>query len=106
MATAEEIAEFRLLIDEQADKLPYTDSRLGERIDGATSIQALAAAIWTEKAAAYAALVNTSESGSSRSLGDLQDKALRMAATFSALDPNAPGTGAAVRGVRMSRLTR
>lgn len=106
MATAEEIAAFRLLIDEQTDKDPYTDSALNARLDTAASTQALAAEIWTEKAAAYAALVNTSESGSSRSLGDLQDKALKMAETFSKLSPTNPGTGSAVRGVRMSRLTR
>lgn len=106
MATADEIAAFRLLIDEQADKLPYTDKVLGERMDEATSAQALASAIWREKAAAYASLVNTSESGSSRSLGDLQDKALKMAEMFVKLDPSAPGTGAAVRGTVMRRLSR
>lgn len=106
MATADAIAAFRLLIDEDADKLPYSDARLGERIDAATSVQALAAEIWREKAAAFASLVNVSESGSSRSLGDLQDQALKMAETFAGIDPTAPGSGAAVRGVRMSRLTR
>jgi hypothetical protein len=106
MATATEIAAFRLLIDEQDDKDPYTDASLGARLDAATSPQSLAATIWTEKAAAYAALVDVSESGSSRSLGQLQDKALNMAKTFQAMDPTAPGTGSAVRGTRMSRLTR
>lgn len=106
MATADDIAAFRLLIDEDADKLPYTDARLGERIDEATSVQALAADIWREKAAAYAALVNTSESGSSRNLSDLQKQALLMADTFTKVDPTAPGTGTTARGVRMSRLTR
>lgn len=106
MATASEIAAFRLLIDESDDKLPYTDAALGERLDAATSPQALAAVIWTEKAAALAALVDVSESGSSRSLGQLQDKALAMAKVFKDADPTAPGTGSAVRGVRMSRLTR
>lgn len=106
MATAAEIAAFRLLIDEQEDKLPYTDAALGERMDSATSPQALAAVIWTEKAAALAALVDVSESGSSRSLGQLQDKALAMAKVMRDADPTAPGTGVAARGVRMHRLTR
>jgi hypothetical protein len=106
MATAAEIAAFRLLIDEGDDKLPYTDAALSDRLDGASSPQALAAVIWTEKAAALAALVDVSESGSSRSLGQLQNKALAMAKVFNAADPTAPGTGSAVRGVRMSRLTR
>ena len=106
MATAAEIASFRLLIDVQADEDPYTDAALGTRMDAATSTESLAAAIWREKAAVYAALVNVSESGSSRSLGDLQKNALAMADMFTKVDPSAPGTGTAVRGVRMSRLTR
>lgn len=106
MATAEEIAAFRLLIDEHDDKLPYTDAAIGSRMDLATSQQALAAQIWTEKAAALAALVDVSESGSSRSLGQLQDKALAMAKAMRDVDPTAPGTGSAVRGTRMHRLTR
>jgi len=106
MATAEEIAAFRLLIDENDDKLPYTDAAIGSRMDLATSQQALAAQIWTEKAAALAALVDVSESGSSRAMGQLQDKALSMAKVFQASDPTAPGTGADVRGTRMHRLTR
>lgn len=106
MATAEEIASFRLLIDEDEDRLPYSDEVLGGRLDDATSIEALASTIWTEKAAAAAALVNVSESGSSRSLGDLQDKALAMAKYYKGIDPNTPGTGTAVRGTRMHKLTR
>lgn len=106
MATAEEIAALRLFIGEEVDELPYSDAVLGERIDGATSIQGLAQSIWTEKAARYAELVTTSESGSSRNLSDLHKNALAMAAHFGALDPQAPGVGTAVRGVRMSRLTR
>lgn len=106
MATAEEIASLRLLIAETEDDLPYSDEVLGERLDGATSLQGLAQSIWTEKAAAYAELVSTSESGSSRQLSDLHKNALAMASHFGSLDPQAPGTGTAVRGTRMSRLTR
>lgn len=106
MATAEDIAAFRLLIDEHDDKLPYTDAAIGSRMDVATSREALAAQIWTEKAAALAALVDVSESGSSRSLGQLQDKALAMAKAMRDADPLAPGTGVGARGTRMHRLTR
>ena len=106
MATADDIAAFRLLIDEQTDKEPYTDAALSARLDAAASTQGLAADIWREKAAAFAALVNVSESGSSRSLGDLQKNALTMADMFTKVDPSAPGTGNSARGVRMQRLTR
>lgn len=106
MATAEAIAAFRLLIDESADKLPYDDVALSARLDGAVSTYGLATEIWREKAAAYAALVNVSESGTSRSLSDLHKNALAMAKALGEADPSAPGSGAAVRGVRMQRLTR
>lgn len=106
MATAEQIAGLRLLIAEAADELPYSDQVLEERIDGAATLQGLAAEIWTEKAARYAELVSVSESGSSRQLSDLHDNALTMAKHFTSIDPQTPGTGSAVRGTRMSRLTR
>lgn len=106
MATAEQIASFRLLIDEAEDRAPYDDISLSNRIDAAASSQALASEIWLEKAASYAALVNVTESGSSRSMSDLHKNALAMAKGFSDADPQAPGTGDAVRGVRMHKLTR
>lgn len=104
MATVEGIAAFRLLIDEQADKLPYTDAVLSDRLDAAASPYALAAEIWREKAATYASLVNVSESGSSRNLSDLHKNALAMATELSGSDPSAAASS--TRGVRMSRLTR
>ena len=105
MATADEIAAFRLLIDEEDDKLPYDDESLGARLDVATSVEALASQIWREKAARYAGMVNVSESGSSRNLGDLQAQALKMADMFTSVDSTAPGAPA-VRGAVMRRLTR
>jgi len=106
VATTEEIAAFRLLINESEDKLPYDDATIGARLDAATSSQSLAAEIWREKAASYADLVTVSESGSSRNFSDLHKNALAMADALSKADPTAPGTGTAVRGVRMHRLTR
>lgn len=105
MATPDEVAALRLMIDEAEDTLPYTDVLLGSRLDAAGSREGLAAQIWREKAAAAASLVNVSESGSSRSLSDLHDNALAMAQHFASIDPTAPGA-AGLRGVRMSRLTR
>ena len=105
MATAEEIAAFRLLISEEKDELPYSDAILGARLDSAASNESLAAQIWREKAATFAGLVSVSESGSSRQLSDLHANALKMAEHFVQADPTAPGS-AAVRGTRMSRLTR
>lgn len=106
MATTEEIAAFRLLINEAEDKQPYTDAALSARLDAAVSTQSLAAEIWREKAATYADLVSVSESGTSRNLSDLHKNALAMADALTKADPQAPGTGTAVRGVRMHRLSR
>lgn len=106
MADKATIDALRLLIAEPDDKAPYTDLALSIRLDAAASSQGLAGEIWREKAANYAALVNVSESGSSRSLSDLHKNALAMAKHFGEIDPANPGTGTAVRGVVMRRLTR
>lgn len=106
MATAEEIAAFRLLIDEADDEHPYSDLALGLRLDDADSVKGLAADIWYEKAAAYASLVSVSESGSSRQMSDLHKNALAMSKALRDADPETPGTGVSARGVRMRKLTR
>jgi hypothetical protein len=106
VATSDQIAAFRLLIDEKEDKHPYDDVSLSTRLDGAASVAGLAKEVWLEKAAVYASLVNVSESGSSRSMSDLHKNALAMSKALGEADASAPGTGTAVRGVRMKRLTR
>jgi hypothetical protein len=86
MATADEIAELRRLIAEPTDAAPYTDAELGARIDVAAElgadIRTLAASIWREKAASYAALVDVQEGNSKRTLSQLQEQALRMAGSL------------------------
>lgn len=106
MATAEEIAAFRLLINQPNNVAPYTDAALSTRLDEATSEQALARSIWLELASSYASLVNVSESGSSRQMSDLHKNALAMAKAFGDADPTDPTTGENARGVRMRKLTR
>jgi hypothetical protein len=106
VATKADIDALRLLIAESDDKAPYDDISLSVRLDAAASPEGLAAIIWREKAANYAALVTVSESGSSRSLSDLHKNALAMAKSLSDADPSNPGTGPAVRGVVIRRLTR
>ena len=102
MATPEAIASFRLLIGEP-DETTYTDADLSAVLDSATSVNSAAASIWTQKAAASAALVNVSESGSSRSLGDLQKNALAMAAQFRQA---AEADQSTAPGIRIRRITR
>lgn len=107
MATAEEIAALRLLIAEPDDDAPYDDETLNARLGAATNEYALAYEIWTEKAAAAAGLVDVSEGGSSRKMGDLHEQALSMAeamrerANSATTPPDGSGPG-----LRIKRLSR
>lgn len=104
MATSEETLALRLLIAESTEAT-YTDEALAARIDAAGSLDLVAYEIWTEKAAKASSLVDISEGGSSRKMGDLQEQALRMAATFAArvnTGTTPPGGGR----TQVSRLTR
>jgi len=84
MATVEEIADLRELVNEPDDSGGWTDARLDEYIeetrdeDGATNLNAAAAKVWLSKATTYSTLVNVSESGSSRQMSDLHKNALAL----------------------------
>lgn len=104
MATVDQIAALRLLIAEDTEEF-YADSALSTRIDSAqNNLDQVAYEIWVEKAARYAGLVSISEAGSSRSLSDLHDNALRMVSLFG----NRLNAAAAVvsSGVTVRRLSR
>lgn len=105
MATADDIAALRLLIAEP-DQDTYSDEELSNRLDAGTEY-VVAFDIWTEKAASAAGLVDISEGGSSRKLGDVYEQALGMAEAMRqrALSATSPpdGTGA---GPRIKRLSR
>lgn len=81
MATTEQLAELRRLVDEPTQD-PYTDAVLSLRIDAASSIQELAGAIWREKAATFAGLVDVREGNSDRKLSQLHKQAIAMAESF------------------------
>ena len=94
MATPEEIARLRLLIGEPTDET-YTDEVLDTRLDTADDTNKAAYEIWVEKAAAAAELVDISEGGSSRKMGDIYEQALSMAKHFGSqvsggVEPDAP----------------
>lgn len=77
--------DLRRLIDEPAQEgSDYSSARLAEILaaHGGNSLKA-AAQIWTEKAAAYATLVDMKEGDTSRNLSGLQANALRMAKLYS-----------------------
>lgn len=79
MATEEQVASVRRMADEPGTDT-YTDSALSALVDSTGSAEAAAARVWQEKAGRFASLVNTSESGSSRSMSQLHTNALNMAA--------------------------
>jgi hypothetical protein len=85
MATADVILAFRLMIDE-SDESVYTDLLLSDRIDAATSQNALAKAIWLEKAARFSRMVDMQEGTSRRSLSQMMDHALLMSRSFAAAE--------------------
>lgn len=93
MASADDIAALRRMVHEPTTAT-YSDLVLSARIDAAANINAAAAAIWNEKAARYAELVDVKEGSSSRSLGDLHGQALAMAKSFQeASDATTGGSG-------------
>ena len=105
MATAEEIAALRLLIAEPDNTAPYDDVTLGARLDADGNQYETASQIWTEKAASAAGLVDMTEGGSTRKMGDLYEQALSMAKEFGGLADSAtsPPNGASLRIKRLKR---
>ena len=85
MATLEEITELRRMIGEPLSDVPWDDAAVSALIDASSSMNVAAMKAWEQKAAAYASLVDISESGSSRRLSQLQEQALRMVAYYRAI---------------------
>lgn len=92
MATVDDIAELRRLVDEQDIAGEWTDVLLGSYLD-TYGVTGAAARVWSEKAANYASLVNVSESGSSRAMGSLYQNALKMAEFYQRGGPIVPPAG-------------
>ncbi len=90
MADEAEIARFRRLTALSADDEVYTDAIVDGMIED-LGFEAAVAAVWQEKAASVAGLVDTTESGSSRRLSQLREAYLGMA---SAANPPADASGA------------
>lgn len=91
MATADEIARFRRAADIPIDDAVYTDSVIDGMIED-LGFNPAVGQVWSEKAASYAGLVDTTESGSSRRLSQLHEQAIRMRGVFNP-DDSATGSG-------------
>ena len=83
MASPEDLARLRRMAHEPEGGT-YTDEALSAIVDSEGTLRAAAYAIWVEKAARYSALVDTSESGSSRRNSQLHANALNMMQAYSA----------------------
>jgi hypothetical protein len=82
MATESELARFRRLTALEDSDAVYTDAVIDGMIED-LGFEAAAAAVWREKAAAVAGLVDTTESGSSRRLSQLREAYVAMGGSFS-----------------------
>jgi hypothetical protein len=105
MASADDVAALRRLVNIPDDNEPYTDLTLSGMIDARGSVEAAGAQIWRELAASFAQFVDTTESGSSRKMSDLASNALKMASQLDGV-VTAGDTGAAGRSfvVPVSRV--
>lgn len=92
MATEADIARLRLMVGEPDDTEPWTDSVLSELIDGAIDLNTAAMEVWEAKAASTASMVDTTESGSTRRMSQLNDQALKMLAYYRKLTEPDPET--------------
>lgn len=81
MATQAEIDEVRRAAGLITDDPPYTDEYISALFD-AKGFNVAVASIWRERAATYAGMVDTTESGSSRRMSQLHDHALKMAVYY------------------------
>lgn len=98
--TAEELSFVRQLINEPDDAKGWTDDRIEElspaslRGDGTYDMRLLAATLWEAKAAEAVDMVDVSESGSSRSMGQVHAHALKMAERYRAPAADSQNIGA------------
>lgn len=85
MAEELDIARLRRLIGEPDDTEPWTDAVLADIIDASPDLNTAALEVWESKAAESASFVDTTESGSSRRMSQVNDQALKMVAYFRGL---------------------
>jgi hypothetical protein len=101
VATSDQIAELRRLINEP-DESVYSDIVLAARLDEeGSTINGTASSIWREKAATYASLIDVQEGNSNRKLSQLQVNALKMAEAVLVGD-----SGEAITGTSRPARTR
>lgn len=79
MATEEQIAMFKLIVGNEL----FTEDQLGQVLDEQEGDFDLAAAqVWEIRAGKYHTMVNMTESGSTRNMGDMHKNALSLATYY------------------------
>ena len=107
MATAEQIAELRALINEPDNTEPFTDTYLGLLLDKESgNTNRAASAVWRSKASSYAELVDVQEGSSKRSLSNLYKQALAMAEHYQSEGGDDGPGGVLGRSSRTRRIER
>lgn len=106
--TTEQVDRLRAMTDESSETSTFSPVDLQTYIDEASGdLNAAAGTVWFMKAAKFASLVNTSESGSSRALGDLYKNAMAMAAAYGkSVGGPAVGPGSGVLAPRTRAIQR
>ena len=102
MATPAEVARLRLLIGDPTEEevSDYTIEITLDAMGGNTN--RAASELWSIRAAQFSSLVNTTESGSTRNLGDLYKNAMAMKMHYDSL-----GVEGVTRGrTRIGRIVR
>jgi hypothetical protein len=106
MATQEEIDQLVLLVGNEM----LSEQQFGQIIDFVNGDMDLAAAqVWEVRAGRYHGLVNISESGSSRNMGDMYKNALEMAKFYRSKKVDGivdPGQPEPVMASRTRRIVR
>lgn len=105
MATEDQILELRTLVNETAEGCEWTDEELGAAIDSTETMNGAASKVWYLKAGRFSTLVDVSESGSSRKLGDLYKNALAMGKYYGDADQQEEDVVVDVPIVRRIRRT-
>ena len=110
----DDLSFIRVMIAEPTEQNGWTDEKINTvalgavQSDGSVDLRSLAASIWEAKAADAVSMVDVSESGSSRSMGQVHTHALRMAERYRApaSGPDPAALGNRPQSTKIVRATR
>lgn len=104
MASADNIAQVRLNVDEESQDT-FSDDYISALVD-AGSVDSASATIWEAKAAAWSDLADVNEGGSSLKMSGLHKNALAMARRFRDNHDTATTVAATVTSPRTRAIER